>query len=79
MRSIISLFQWQYMIHEQSDQFLDLNNFSNRTEHIRDFKKYEISHRKPQSKSKATGKDSRDQRYMMALNSSIKRVCIEIC
>ena len=67
------------MIHEQSDQFLDLNNFSNRTEHIRDFKKYEISHRKPQSKSKATGKDSRDQRYMMALNSSIKTVCIEIC
>ena len=79
MRSLISLFMWRYMIHEQSDQFLDLNNFSNRTDHTGDFKKYGISHRKPQSKSKATGKDSRDQRYMMALNSSIKRVCIEIC
>ena len=53
------------MIHEQSDQFLDLNNFSNRTEHTGDFKKYGISHRKPQSKSKATGKDSRDQRNMI--------------
>ena len=55
------------------------SSFSNRTEHTGDFKKYGISHRKPQSKSKATGKDSRDQRYMMALNSSIKTVCIEIC
>ena len=26
----ISLSMWRYMIHEQSDQFLDLNNFSNR-------------------------------------------------
>ena len=79
MRSLISLFQWRYMIHEQSDQFLESNNFSNRTDHTGDFKKYGISHHKPQSKSKATGKDSRDQRYMMALNSSIKTVCIEIC
>ena len=70
---------WRYMIHEQSDQFLDLNNFSNRTEYTGDFKKYGISHRKPQSKSKATGKDSKDQRYMMTLNSLIKTVCIEIC
>ena len=61
---------------EQSDQFLESNNFSNRTEHTGDFKKYGISYRKPQSKSKATGKDSRDQTYMMALNSSIKTVCI---
>ena len=79
MRSLISLFQGRYMIHEQSDQFLDLNNFSNRTEHTGDFIKYGISHRKPQSQSKATGKDSRDQRYTMALNSLIKTVCIEIC
>ena len=63
---------------EQSDQFPDLNSFSNRNEHTGDFRKYGISLREPQSKSKATGKDSRDQRYMMALKSSIKTVCIEI-
>ena len=73
MRSLISLFMWRYMIHEQSDQFIESNNFSNRTEHTGDFIKYGISHRKPQSKSKATGKDSRDQRNMMALNSSINQ------
>ena len=52
---------------EQSDQFPDLNSFSNRNEHTGDFRKYVISLREPQSKSKATGKDSKDHRYVMAL------------
>ena len=65
------------MIPEQADQFLDLNNFSNRTEHTGDFKKYGISHRKPQSKSKATDKDSRDQRYMMALIRQSKQFALK--
>ena len=60
---------------EQSDQFPDLNSFSNRNEHTGDFRKYGISLRKPQSKRKATGKDSREYRYVMALMSSIKTIC----